>query len=41
MSLWISMSLRQLWNHYDKTGQLTRRVGQGRERMTTPQDDRF
>jgi Transposase. len=31
--------IHRLWNRYDKTGQFTRRVGQGRGRMTTPQDD--
>jgi Transposase and inactivated derivatives len=31
--------IRRLWNRYDETGQFTRRVGQGRGCMTTPQDD--
>ena len=31
--------IRCLWNRYDKIGQFTRRVGQGRGHMTTPQDD--
>jgi Transposase. len=30
-----------LWNHYDETGQFTRRVGQGRGHMTSPQDDQY
>jgi hypothetical protein len=33
--------IHRLWNHYDETGQFTRRVGQGHGRMTTPQDDRY
>jgi Transposase. len=30
-----------LWNHYDETGQFTRRVGQGHACMTTLQDDHY
>ena len=33
--------IHRLWNHYDETGQFTRRIGQGRGRMTTAQDDRY
>ena len=33
--------IHRLWNHYDETGQFTRKVGQGRGRMTTPQDDHY
>jgi hypothetical protein len=33
--------IHRLWNRYDETGQFTRRVGQGRGLMTTPQDDRY
>ena len=33
--------IHRLWNHYNETGQFTWRVGQGRGRMTTPQDDRY
>ena len=32
---------RRLWNRYDETDKFTRRVGQGRGHMTTPQDDRY
>jgi Transposase. len=33
--------IHRLWHRYDETGQFTRRVGQGRERMTSLQDDRY
>ena len=33
--------IHRLWNHYDRTGQFTSRVGQGHGRMTTPQDDQY
>ena len=32
--------IHRLWNHHDETRQFTRRVEQGRGRMTTPQSDR-
>jgi Transposase. len=33
--------IHHLWNHYNETGQFTRRVGQGSGCMTTPQDDQY
>jgi Transposase and inactivated derivatives len=33
--------IQSLWNGYDETGQLKRRVKQGRERITTPHDDQY
>jgi Transposase and inactivated derivatives len=36
-----SLVIHHLWNRYDETGQFTKRVGQGRGRMTNPQDDRY
>jgi hypothetical protein len=33
--------IHRLWNHHDETRQFTRRVEQGRGRMTTPQGDRY
>ena len=42
VDLYVSPSvIHRLWNHYDETGQFTRRVGQVRGRMTTPQVDRY
>ena len=33
--------IRRLWNRYDETRQFRRRVGEGRGRMASSQDDRY
>ena len=33
--------IHHAWNHYNESGQFTRRVERGRGLMTTPQDDRY